>query len=127
MDKLLKLEAADVGLPRQDGLTIPEAFVRPLNLKWSKEPLPEEDDDEGWETDTGSDFSAQLEEMKALLALVGKEEDPTTINGIEVTMMTTELTDCERRLYCDPHLGCYRCHYLSPLRRCWTPVVKRSG
>lgn len=127
MDKLLELEAADVGLPRQDGVTILEAFFCPLNLKRSKESLPAEDDDEDWETDTGSDFSAQLEEMRALLALGGKEEGPVAINRIEVTMMTTELTDCERRLYCDPHLGCYRCHYLSPLRRCWTPVVKRSG
>jgi hypothetical protein len=122
LDELLELEAGDLSLSRQDNITDPEALVLPLNLKQSKD-AASMDDEDGWETDSSSDYAAQVEDLRALLSFM-EEDEPIEINGVEVTKTTAEITECERRLYFDPRLGCYRCQYLSPLRHCWTPISK---
>jgi hypothetical protein len=118
LDELLQLEHEDMDAIGEYDPIIPEAFVPPLNLnQWNKEGA---DDDDDWESDRGTERPQD--------AFVEEEEEQGSveIDGVEVSFAKAGITLLEMKLYRDPRLGCYRCRYPSPLRKCWTAVVREE-
>jgi hypothetical protein len=131
MDEIMALEIAfSAGI---EEVTIAQSMVNPLRIPPRIKPRvtdieddDDDDDDDDWISDDSSDYDEDDTDEYEYVHR-NKVGDTGIINGVDVILSLSGLSEADTDLYMDRRLGRYRCRQPSHLRWCWTPLKSHRG